>query len=90
MHELPRSLPEDSFVVADTGHAGIWTGAWMDLRPRQAYLAPPRNLDWAVPAGISAASGARGGLSSSSLETGVCGGITSVNSRLPFAGRCPW
>ncbi len=58
MQELSRCLADDALVVADTGHAGIWTGAWMDLGPRQGYLRAAGNLGWALPAGIGAALGA--------------------------------
>ena len=37
--DLSKFLPDDSIVVVDTGHAGMWMGGYYDLRtPQQSYL----------------------------------------------------
>ena len=56
--ELTTLLPADSILVADTGHAGMWTGGMVDLRsPSQGYLRAAGSLGWGVPAAIGAAMG---------------------------------
>lgn len=53
--ELSRVLPSDAVVVADTGHAGMWTAQMLDLREEgQGYLRAAGSLGWAFPAGIGA------------------------------------
>ena len=53
--ELSDWLPSDSVVVADTGHAGIWTGTMLDLKhPGQSYLRAAGSLGWAFPAALGA------------------------------------
>jgi acetolactate synthase-1/2/3 large subunit len=53
--ELSAVLPADALLVADTGHAGMWTGQMVDLtRPGQRYLRAAGSLGWALPAGIGA------------------------------------
>ena len=55
-NELTKSLPSDAILLADTGHAGIWTGSMVDLKhPEQSYLRAAGALGW----GLSAALGAK-------------------------------
>ena len=54
-NELSRLLPDDTLVVVDTGHAGMWMGGMFDLRsPRQSYIRSAGHLGWAFPAGLGA------------------------------------
>src|SRR5439155_11749782 len=49
--ELTAWLPSSAVVVADTGHAGIWTGTMLDLnRPGQRYLRAAGPLGRGMPA----------------------------------------
>lgn len=51
IRELSDVLPEDAFVVVDTGHAGMWTGQVLELcAPSQTYLRAAGSLGWAFPA----------------------------------------
>jgi len=53
--ELSAVLPSDGIVVADTGHAGFWTGTFLDLtRPGQGYLRAAGSLGWGFPASLGA------------------------------------
>jgi acetolactate synthase I/II/III large subunit len=53
--ELSSALPDDALLVADTGHAGMWTAHMVDLtRPGQGYIRAAGSLGWAFPAGIGA------------------------------------
>jgi acetolactate synthase-1/2/3 large subunit len=53
--ELTEALPGDALLVADTGHAGMWTAHMVDLRrPGQGYIRAAGSLGWAFPAGIGA------------------------------------
>jgi len=53
--ELSEFLPEDAVLVSDTGHAGIWTGALLDLRhTTQKYLRAAGSLGWGFPAALGA------------------------------------
>ena len=53
--ELSRHLPADTLVVSDTGHAGMWTGAMLDLnRPGQGYIRAAGSLGWGLPAALGA------------------------------------
>ena len=55
-NELTHFLPEDAVLVADTGHAGIWTGSMVDLNhPGQEYIRCAGSLGW----GLSGAIGAK-------------------------------
>jgi acetolactate synthase-1/2/3 large subunit len=47
-------LPDDGILVSDTGHAGIWTGSMIDLRPGQSFLRCAGSLGWAFPASLGA------------------------------------
>ena len=54
--ELTQFLPENAVLVADTGHAGIWTGSMVDLNhPGQSYIRCAGSLGW----GLSGAIGAK-------------------------------
>ena len=53
--ELTAALDESSVLVADTGHAGIWTAAMIDLNhPGQKLLRCAGSLGWGLPASIGA------------------------------------
>lgn len=53
--DLSRLLPDDAIVVSDTGHAGMWTAAYLDLaKPGQGFMRAAGSLGWALPAGIGA------------------------------------
>ncbi len=53
--ELQEALPADALLIADTGHAGGWTGTMMDLNhPEQGYLRSAGSLGWAYPAALGA------------------------------------
>src|SRR5262245_18605756 len=53
--ELTRFLPADALVVSETGHAGMWTGAMLDLnRPGQSYIRAAGSLGWGLPAALGA------------------------------------
>ena len=54
--KLLKFLPSDAMLVADTGHAGIWTGSMIDFNhPTQGYIRCAGSLGW----GLSAAMGAK-------------------------------
>ena len=54
--EISGYLPDDSLVVSDTGHSGIWSGTMLDLKsPEQSYIRCAGSLGW----GFSAALGAK-------------------------------
>jgi acetolactate synthase-1/2/3 large subunit len=52
--ELSAHLPADALVVADTGHAGMWTAGMLDLKAGQGYLRAAGSLGWGLPAAIGA------------------------------------
>ena len=53
--ELTNLLPHDAILVSDTGHAGIWTGAMIDLtHPGQDYIRCAGSLGWGFPASLGA------------------------------------
>ena len=53
--ELTKTLPSDAILLADTGHAGIWTGSMVDLKhPEQSYLRAAGSLGWGLPAALGA------------------------------------
>jgi len=56
--ELTKALPKDAIVLADTGYAAAWSGAFLDLPAGKNYLACEGSLGWAFPAGIGAKAGA--------------------------------
>ena len=54
--EITKWLPSDAMLVADTGHAGIWTGSMVDMNePGQGFIRCAGSLGW----GLSAAMGAK-------------------------------
>ena len=54
--EITKFLPSDAMLVADTGHAGIWTGSMIDMNhPTQGFIRCAGSLGW----GLSAAMGAK-------------------------------
>jgi acetolactate synthase-1/2/3 large subunit len=54
-HELTRYVPDNSIVLADTGHAGMWMGGMYDTRTNtQTYLRSSGHLGWAFSAGLGA------------------------------------
>ena len=56
--ELTDFLPSDAVLLADTGHAGIWTGSMVDLsHPGQSYLRAAGSLGWGLPAALGAKCG---------------------------------
>ncbi|MGY9051799.1 MAG: thiamine pyrophosphate-binding protein [Alphaproteobacteria bacterium] len=56
-HELSKNLPDDAFVVVDTGHGGMWMGGMYDLKsPKQNYMRSGGHLGWAFPAALGAKS----------------------------------
>ena len=55
-NEITQFLPSDAMLVADTGHAGIWTGSMIDFNhPDQEFIRCAGSLGW----GLSAAMGAK-------------------------------
>ncbi len=51
--ELSEFMPSDAILVADTGHAGIWTGTMIDLlHPGQSYFRAAGSLGWGFPASL--------------------------------------
>jgi acetolactate synthase I/II/III large subunit len=52
--ELTAHLPGDALLVSDTGHSGMWTGGYVDLRSGQEYLRAAGSLGWGLPAAIGA------------------------------------
>jgi acetolactate synthase-1/2/3 large subunit len=51
--DLGVVLPSDAFVIADTGHSGMWMGGMFDLsHPCQEYIRSAGHLGWAFPAGL--------------------------------------
>jgi acetolactate synthase-1/2/3 large subunit len=53
--DLSAHLPDDTCVVVDTGHAGMWMGGMFDTRtPDQGYLRSAGHLGWAFPAALGA------------------------------------
>ena len=52
-NELTQALPSDSILVADTGHAGIWTGSMVDLNHTgQDYIRCAGSLGWGLSGAI--------------------------------------
>ena len=50
---ISESLPEGGVVVADTGHAGVWTSTMVQLtRPGQRFIRSFGTLGWAFPASL--------------------------------------
>lgn len=56
--EISNNLPENAILVSDTGHSGIWTGAYIDLKHRdQMFLRCAGSLGWGFPASLGAKCG---------------------------------
>jgi acetolactate synthase-1/2/3 large subunit len=52
---INKTLPPNGVVVADTGHAGIWTASMMDLDGNdQKFLRAAGSLGWGFPAALGA------------------------------------
>ena len=52
-HDLSLNLPDNSFVVVDTGHGGMWMGGMFDLKSAgQSYIRSAGHLGWAFPASL--------------------------------------
>ena len=53
--ELSEFLPAGAVLVADTGHAAIWTGTMVGLtKPGQRYIRCAGTLGWGFPAALGA------------------------------------
>jgi acetolactate synthase-1/2/3 large subunit len=53
--EISDVLPENGIVVADTGFASVWTGAYVDIiHPTQSFMRAAGSLGWAFPASLGA------------------------------------
>jgi len=52
--ELTNVLPSDAVLVADTGHAGIWTTMVYLTHPEQSYIRAAGSLGWGFPASLGA------------------------------------
>ena len=53
--EISEFLPEDGVLVADTGHAGLWTSQWIPLtRPGQRFIRCFGTLGWAFAGALGA------------------------------------
>jgi len=53
--EISEFLPTNAILVADTGHAAIWTGTMVALtKPGQRYIRCAGTLGWGFPATIGA------------------------------------
>jgi acetolactate synthase-1/2/3 large subunit len=50
---ISETLPPNGVVVSDTGHAGIWTAAMLDLKHAgQSYFRTAGSLGWGFPAAL--------------------------------------
>ena len=51
--EISDALPPNGMVVSDTGHAGIWTARFIELKyPTQRYFRTAGSLGWGFPAAL--------------------------------------
>lgn len=51
--EISRTLPPNGVIVADTGYAGAWAGAFIDVSsPGRRFIRCEGSLGWALPAAI--------------------------------------
>lgn len=51
--EITRVLPENAVVVSDTGHSGIWTGAYVEfMRAGQRLIRCAGSLGWGFPGAL--------------------------------------
>ncbi len=52
---LGERLPSDAIVLADTGHSGMWTGGYLDLKsPGISFMRAAGHLGWGFPAALGA------------------------------------
>ena len=57
--ELTDLMPDDTILVSDTGHSGLWSGGMIDLaKPGQGYIRCAGSLGWGLPASLGAKLGA--------------------------------
>lgn len=48
--EISDNLPSNAILVSDTGHSGIWTGSYIDLKHEgQSYYRCAGSLGWGLP-----------------------------------------
>jgi acetolactate synthase I/II/III large subunit len=52
--DVAAACPDNTLFVADTGYAGTWAGAFMDLPAGKNFLPCEGSLGWAFPAAIGA------------------------------------
>ncbi|MFH1920890.1 MAG: thiamine pyrophosphate-binding protein [Planctomycetota bacterium] len=53
--DLTELMPDDTLLVAETGHSGMWTGGMIDLnKPGQGYIRAAGSLGWGLPAALGA------------------------------------
>ena len=53
--DLTALLPPETLLVADTGHAGMWTAGMVDLnKPGQGFIRAAGSLGWGLPAALGA------------------------------------
>jgi acetolactate synthase-1/2/3 large subunit len=51
--EISRALPPDGVLVADTGHAGLWTSTMIELdHPGQRFIRCAGSLGWGFPGAL--------------------------------------
>jgi len=51
--ELTAALPSDAVIVADTGYAAAWAGAFVELRqPGRRFIRCEGSLGWGLPAAV--------------------------------------
>ena len=53
-NELTALLPDNALLMADTGHAGMWTAGYVDLHRGQEFIRAAGSLGWGLPAAIGA------------------------------------
>jgi acetolactate synthase-1/2/3 large subunit len=53
--ELTDNLPDETVLLSDTGHSGMWTGGMVDLNgSEQQYIRAAGSLGWGLPASLGA------------------------------------
>ena len=53
VRKLLVTLPSDAILVSDTGHAGIWSGVYIELRsPGQRYIRCAGSMGWGFPGAL--------------------------------------
>jgi acetolactate synthase-1/2/3 large subunit len=53
-NELSQHLPENSLLLSDTGHSGMWTAGFVDLARGQDFVRAAGSLGWGLPAALGA------------------------------------